>query len=105
MATKSLSLQNALSRIRFFSSSRTFSNGRIIYNSPQASSQGGSSSGDVPGLSSNVVKQTSEPVGPGASKSADYKCPEYYNFNEMSYFEAEVEMAQYRLPQPDSESK
>lgn len=105
MATKYLPLASSLPKSRFFSSSRTFSNGRIIYNKPYASSQGERVSGDVPGLSSAVVKETSEPVGPGACKSGEYKCPEYYNFNELSYFEAEVEMAQYRLPQPDSKRK
>lgn len=39
-------------------------------------------------------------VGPGASKSSDYKNPEYFLYNKNSYFEAEIEMLKYRCPQP-----
>ncbi|XP_037068473.1 NADH dehydrogenase [ubiquinone] flavoprotein 3, mitochondrial-like [Pollicipes pollicipes] len=42
------------------------------------------------------------PVGPGASKAGDYKNPEYYKYNPMSYFDMEVDMAKDRLPQPSS---
>lgn len=44
-------------------------------------------------------------VGPGASKSGEYKNPEYFCYNTTSYFEAEVEMLKYRLPQPSPYKK
>jgi hypothetical protein len=44
-------------------------------------------------------------VGPGASKGGQYKNPEYFCYNKMSYFEAEVELSKYRLPQPSNKSK
>ncbi|KAJ9597034.1 hypothetical protein L9F63_027078 [Diploptera punctata] len=57
---------------------------------------------DVPGLSSAVYKISSEEVGPGASKTSKYKNPEYFCYNKASYYEAEIEMLKYRLPQPSS---
>jgi len=30
----------------------------------------------------------------------EYKVPEYFGFNRMSYSEAEVEMEKFRIPQP-----
>lgn len=56
---------------------------------------------NVPGLS-QAVHTTQEPVGPGASKNGEYKVPEYFNYHRMSYFEAEIEMAKYRCPQPSA---
>ncbi|XP_016995143.2 uncharacterized protein NdufV3 [Drosophila takahashii] len=67
-----------------------------------ASAGGGPSSPAVVGLTSNCVRPTSEPVGPGASATSGYKVPEYYCFNRFSYAEAEVEMAKYRCPQPSA---
>ncbi|XP_069681636.1 uncharacterized protein [Periplaneta americana] len=60
---------------------------------------------DVPGLSSAVYKLPSGEVGPGASKDGSYKNPEYFCYNRISYFEAEIEMLKYRLPQPSSLKK
>jgi len=57
---------------------------------------------NVVGLSSNCVKPTTAPVGPGASATSGYKVPEYFSFNRFSYAEAEVEMAKYRCPQPSA---
>lgn len=57
---------------------------------------------DVPGLSKTVVDVPKTEVGPGASKSSQYKNPEYFCYNNISYFEAEVEMSKFRLPQPSS---
>lgn len=54
------------------------------------------------GLSANCVQPNKGPVGPGAKVDGDYKVPEYFNYNTMSYHEAEVEMAKYRIPQPSS---
>uniref|UniRef100_A0A1B6LUA1 Uncharacterized protein n=1 Tax=Graphocephala atropunctata TaxID=36148 RepID=A0A1B6LUA1_9HEMI len=73
---------------------------------PPASKPATSSSSDfvpksnVTGLSANCVASPSGEVGPGASKSAAYKNPEYFCYHNTSYFEAEVEMSKYRLPQP-----
>ncbi|EEB17382.1 conserved hypothetical protein [Pediculus humanus corporis] len=50
---------------------------------------------DAPGL---------REVGPGASKSSIYKNVEYFCYNNVSYFEAEVEMLKYRLPQPSNKT-
>ncbi|XP_055841935.1 uncharacterized protein LOC129909026 [Episyrphus balteatus] len=60
---------------------------------------------NVEGLSSRCVKPATEPVGPGASANGEYKVPEYFCFSRVSYFEAEVEMAKYRCPQPKANRK
>lgn len=57
---------------------------------------------NVPGLSSNVIKQKAEPLGPGASTTGAYKVPEYFCYDRFSYHGAEVEMAKYRCPQPSA---
>lgn len=57
---------------------------------------------NVPGLSSYVIKQKAEPLGPGASKTNAYKVPEYFCYDRFSYHGAEVEMAKYRCPQPSA---
>ena len=44
-------------------------------------------------------------VGPGASKDSDYKNPEYFAYHNVSYFEAEIELAKYRCPQPSAIKK
>ncbi|XP_049875526.1 uncharacterized protein LOC126373400 [Pectinophora gossypiella] len=84
------------------------------YSEGTGQSQGSSSSSapppssstvpDVPGLSSAVVEPASQPVGPNVdpAKSGAYKVPEYYCYNNTSYFEAEIEMLKYRLPQPSA---
>lgn len=69
-------------------------------NPPPASSQGASAVKEVPGLSEKCVKKTTGPVGPGAKLDGDYKVPEYFSYNNMSYYEAEIEMSQFRCPQP-----
>ncbi|XP_058822962.1 uncharacterized protein LOC131684268 [Topomyia yanbarensis] len=61
-----------------------------------------SASGDVPGLSSKCVHSKSGPIGPGASRDGEYKVPEYFCYDKGSYFEAEVEMEKFRLPQPSA---
>lgn len=78
--------------------------------SGQAGSPASSSSSkvaDVPGLSSAVVHPADQPVGPGVDpkKSGAYKVPEYFCYDNMSFFEAEIEMSKYRLPQPSSLKK
>ena len=44
-------------------------------------------------------------VGPGASKDGPYKNPEYYTYNEMSFYDIEKDMKSFRLPQPSSLKK
>ncbi|CAH0387465.1 unnamed protein product [Bemisia tabaci] len=63
-----------------------------------------SPSGDVPGLSSQCLSVPATEVGPGASKQGDYKNPEYFCYNDASFFEAEVEMSKFRCPQPSAKS-
>ncbi|KAL0273658.1 UNVERIFIED_CONTAM: hypothetical protein PYX00_006283 [Menopon gallinae] len=55
-----------------------------------------------PGLSQNVVSVPNAEVGPGASKNSVYKNPEYFCYTNMSFFEAEIEMKKYRMPQPSN---
>ncbi|KAF2354422.1 NADH-ubiquinone oxidoreductase flavoprotein 3 [Trinorchestia longiramus] len=43
-------------------------------------------------------------VGPGASRSGDYKCVEYFCYNKTSYFDLEAEMVKDRLPQPSADN-
>jgi len=43
-----------------------------------------------------------EPVGPGAGKTTEYPNPEYYLYNDKSYFDLEVEMVKDRVPQPNA---
>uniref|UniRef100_A0A2M4C4D5 Uncharacterized protein n=1 Tax=Anopheles marajoara TaxID=58244 RepID=A0A2M4C4D5_9DIPT len=59
-------------------------------------------SGEVPGLSSRCVQRKDGPVGPGADHKGTYKVPEYFSYNQTSYFEAEVEMSKFRIPQPSA---
>ncbi|KPI92451.1 PREDICTED: uncharacterized protein LOC106121577 [Papilio xuthus] len=62
---------------------------------------------DVPGLSAAVILPAAEPVGPGVdpSKNGPYKVPEYFCYDNTSFFEAEIEMAKFRLPQPSAVKK
>ncbi|XP_065214664.1 uncharacterized protein NdufV3 [Planococcus citri] len=78
---------------------------RFFSSEAGSSSPSTSVSRDVPGLSSKVLKVPSAEVGPGASKSAKYKNPEYFSYHETSYFDAELEMLKFRLPQPSNKSK
>lgn len=86
---------------------RAFTGGKVIFTKPSAGGSAASSSPEialnkVTGLSNLVVKVPSQPVGPGASKSSDYKNPEYFCYHNTSYFEAEIEMLKYRIPQPSN---
>lgn len=62
---------------------------------------------NVPGLSPAVILPANQPLGPGVDpkKSGAYKVPEYFCYNSGSYYEAEVELAKYRLPQPSAVKK
>ncbi|XP_053696214.1 uncharacterized protein LOC128743627 [Sabethes cyaneus] len=82
---------------------RTFSSptsGKVVQSGQPASPKAAPS--DVPGLSSKCVRSKSGPIGPGASRDGEYKVPEYFCYDKGSFFEAEVEMEKYRLPQPSS---
>lgn len=57
---------------------------------------------NVTGLTSYVIKQKAEPLGPGASSSGIYKVPEYFCYDRFSYHGAEIELAKYRCPQPSA---
>ncbi|BES90943.1 Hypothetical protein NTJ_03751 [Nesidiocoris tenuis] len=59
---------------------------------------------DVPGLSANCLSVPNEAVGPGVTAQSEYKVPEYFCYDKTSYFEAEIEILKYRLPQPSSKS-
>ncbi|XP_048507893.1 uncharacterized protein LOC105690067 isoform X1 [Athalia rosae] len=73
--------------------------------SSSGSSTSGSQITNVPGLSKKCVDMPDTPVGPRASKSGEYKNAEYFCYNEMSFAEAEVEMAKFRLPAPSNKKK
>lgn len=60
--------------------------------------------GDVPGLRGER-KDPTGPVGPGATKTGEYKAPEYFCYSKWFFTEAEVEMQQYRCPQPNANKK
>lgn len=81
---------------------RTFSQGA----KPTSASPSSSTvNANVPGLSSKIVLPKSQPLGPGAATDGKYKVPEYYCYDRTSYYEAEVELAKYRLPQPSAVKK
>lgn len=90
---------------------KTFLVKRFLSQKPtsiQSSSKPKPSSGDaqittnVPGLSSYVIKNRAEPLGPGASATGAYKVPEYFCYDRFSYHGAEIELAKYRCPQPSA---
>jgi len=98
-----LGMFGTVQKIRSLSSiQRRFTAGKVVYKQPTSRTTAPVAEMNVPGLSENVVKVTSEPLGPGASKTTNYKNPEYFSYSNTSYFEAEVEMLQYRCPQPSS---
>lgn len=85
--------------------SRCFSEGTP--QSPSSTSSSGKVNANVTGLSNACIAPATQPVGPGVdpNKSGAYKVPEYFCYNNMSYFEAEIEMSKYRCPQPSSLKK
>lgn len=52
----------------------------------------------------NIVKIPTEPVGPGAHKDGEYKNPEYFSYNNMSFFDALTELSKFRQPQPNNKT-
>ncbi|XP_065582455.1 uncharacterized protein LOC136041665 [Artemia franciscana] len=53
-------------------------------------------------LPKETIKKEEKPVGPGASKSGQYKNSEFYTYNPMSYYDIEAEMSSFRLPRVSS---
>ncbi|XP_004928339.1 uncharacterized protein LOC114253324 [Bombyx mandarina] len=87
---------------------RFYSEGSTQNESPSFSSPPTNSTiPEVNGLSSAVIHPASQPVGPGVDpkKTGAYKVPEYFCYDNVSFFEAEIEMAKYRLPQPSALKK
>ncbi|XP_026752727.2 uncharacterized protein LOC113512952 [Galleria mellonella] len=93
-------LRNNLIRIL----GRYYSEGATQNQTPNVSKPTTQVNSNVPGLSSAVVHPATQPVGPGVdpSKTGAYKVPEYFCYDNTSFFEAEIEMAKYRLPQPSA---
>lgn len=60
---------------------------------------------EVPGLSEKCVLPKSQPLGPGAATNSEYKVPEYFCYDKNSFAEAEIEMANFRCPQPNANRK
>uniref|UniRef100_A0A182PCC3 Uncharacterized protein n=1 Tax=Anopheles epiroticus TaxID=199890 RepID=A0A182PCC3_9DIPT len=71
---------------------------------PSAAAPAPAPPADVPGLSSRCVEKKDGPVGPGAERNGTYKVPEYFSYNQTSYFEAEIEMSKFRIPQPSAKN-
>lgn len=90
--------------VRFYSEGVGQNQGSSSSSTPKST---GGANTDVPGLSDNCVHPSTNPVGPGVepNKSGAYKVPEYFCYDNMSFFEAEIEMARYRLPQPSALKK
>ncbi|XP_073945842.1 NADH:ubiquinone oxidoreductase subunit V3 [Choristoneura fumiferana] len=87
--------------------SRCFSEGAPQSPSSPPAPASGKVNANVTGLSHACIAPASQPVGPGVdpNKSGAYKVPEYFCYNNMSYFEAEIEMSKYRCPQPSALKK
>lgn len=86
---------------------RSFSSSTIVRNNPSSTSAPSSQSSqnvnlqNVTGLSSQIILQRQGPLGPQDAKN-EYKVKEYFCYDKSSYFQAEIEMAKYRLPQPSA---
>ncbi|KAK4886092.1 hypothetical protein RN001_002363 [Aquatica leii] len=108
LMTARLQVYGLLKNTRYLSLSKSKFDNVVVYalhgtNKPDNSKQTHLGTiEDVPGLSNQVVDYGNDPVGSGASKNSDYKNPEYFSYHKLSYYEAEMEMVKYRLPQPDS---
>ncbi|CAH1708598.1 NADH dehydrogenase [ubiquinone] flavoprotein 3, mitochondrial [Aphis gossypii] len=58
---------------------------------------------NVKGLSSKVIIANPPPERVRkAAENGPYKNPQYFSYHKNSYFDAEIEMHKYRLPQPSS---
>ncbi|CAH2090516.1 unnamed protein product [Euphydryas editha] len=99
-------LRNILSNkfTRFYTQGTNQSQGTVSSSVPPPASK---VNANVPGLSDAVVRQATEPLGPGVdpNKNGPYKVPEYFCYDNMSFFEAEIEMSKFRCPQPSALKK
>ncbi|CAH1958021.1 unnamed protein product [Acanthoscelides obtectus] len=101
MACSNMFLNNLLKYRNFSSTKRYFAGGKVIFSKQKATASSSSTSiPAVQGLSKACVNVPNQPVGPGAAKNTGYKNPEYFCYDKTSYFEAEIEMLNYRCPQP-----
>ncbi|KAF6213092.1 hypothetical protein GE061_010807 [Apolygus lucorum] len=62
-------------------------------------------SNKFPGFSKDVIEPNCDDVGPGAMKEGSYQNPEYFCYNEFSYYELHILLRTFRLPQPSSLSQ
>uniref|UniRef100_A0A0A9Z8K3 NADH dehydrogenase [ubiquinone] flavoprotein 3, mitochondrial n=1 Tax=Lygus hesperus TaxID=30085 RepID=A0A0A9Z8K3_LYGHE len=62
-------------------------------------------SNKFPGFSKEVIEPNCNDVGPGAMKEGSYQNPEYFCYNEYSYYELHILLRTFRIPQPSSLSK
>lgn len=71
-----------MSSLRSFSKLRLLPAARFYSQKSPTSTpkKGNEINANVPGLSSYVIKQKSEPLGPGASSTGKYKVPEYFSY-------------------------
>ncbi|XP_050539832.1 NADH dehydrogenase [ubiquinone] flavoprotein 3, mitochondrial [Daktulosphaira vitifoliae] len=57
---------------------------------------------NVKGLSNKVIIANPPPERVRKTVGNTYKNPQYFSYHKTSYFDAEIEMLKYRLPQPSS---
>jgi len=85
-------LQMSLFQVRMMTQVR-----RMTTEAPKAPAKAAASV--APAKEATPVPPT-EPVGPGALKTGDYKNAEYFCYDKNSYFDLEAEMVVDRCPQP-----
>lgn len=91
----------SLSKLRTIQIQRAFSQ-KPTGTPKKSEAMSDSVNANVTGLTSYVIKERAEPLGPGASATGDYKVPEYFCYDRYSYHSAEVELAKHRCPQPSA---
>lgn len=98
---------NAIRRNTLKTLTRFYSEGAQSSSSSSSSTSSQQVVSNVPGLSSAVIEPAAAPVGPNVEpdKSGAYKVPEYFCYNNTSFFEAEIEMSKFRCPQPSALKK
>ncbi|XP_076043898.1 NADH:ubiquinone oxidoreductase subunit V3 [Oratosquilla oratoria] len=77
---------------------------RLCTNMPSSGETAAASASVQYDLGKATPSPPSEPVGPGASKTGDYKNAEYYCYNETSFFDFEIDMAKDRIEQPGADN-
>lgn len=92
----------SLTKLKTIQIHRAFSQKKPTGTPKKSETKTESINANVTGLTSHVIKQRAEPLGPGASATGDYKVPEYFCYDRFSYHSAEVELAKHRCPQPSA---